>query len=65
MSNNGVNRCVCYNLSFLLILQIAKEKNLQTIEEIKKEENICNKCRLCNKYIEAALKTGEFEFKLL
>lgn len=57
-----ITHCICHNLSFLLILEIAKQKNLQTLEEIKKEEGICDKCRLCNKYIQEALKTGQTRF---
>jgi hypothetical protein len=42
---------------------MAKQKNLKTIEEIKKE-GFCNKCCLCNKYVEEGLKTGKSRFFL-
>lgn len=57
-----ITHCICYKLPFLLILEIAKSKNLKSIEEIKEKERICNKCCLCNKYIQESLETGKIEF---
>lgn len=40
-----VTHCICFNISFTDIL---KQLETKTLEEL----NICNKCKLCNPYIE-------------
>jgi bacterioferritin-associated ferredoxin len=60
-----ITHCVCFNLSFQKILEIAKEDNLKFLHQIQKRHNICNKCRRCNSYIREALVTGQTNFKVI
>lgn len=48
-----ITKCVCYNISFKEILETNKSL-----------DGICDKCRMCNPYIEEALKTGIVEFPI-
>lgn len=57
-----IDRCICYNLSFLLILEMARTQNLSSVEEIQKT-GICNKCCLCSPYIKKSLETGLTKFQ--
>lgn len=58
-----INRCICYNKTFKEILAEAYIQNIKTLEEIKLKLNTCNKCKLCNSYIDIGLRTGQTEFK--
>lgn len=57
-----VDRCICHEISFSEIKQIAKEKGLTTIEEIQKVGISSTRCKLCEPYVRAMLKTGETSF---
>ncbi|PWN06617.1 hypothetical protein DDZ15_08865 [Rhodohalobacter mucosus] len=59
----SVNRCICHDISFGEINQIAAGKNLCTIEELREEEICSTQCRLCEPYIRAMLKTGQTSFE--
>lgn len=59
----AVNRCICHQISFSEIKEIASEKNLTTIEELQAEEICSTNCRLCVDYIRQMLKTGETSFE--
>jgi hypothetical protein len=48
-----ITHCICYKISFLDIL-----KNNISLD------GICNKCRMCNPYIEESIKTGITEFPI-
>lgn len=58
-----VDRCICHKISFLEIKRIADENGYQSIEEIRKADLACNKCKFCEPYIEELLKTGKTTFK--
>jgi len=47
-----ITHCICYNISFGDILKLSSL------------DNICNKCRMCNPYIQEAIKTGITEFPI-
>ena len=57
-----IDRCICYSRSFSSIKEEATNKNIYSISEIKKILNICNKCCMCNPYIEEMFKTGKTTF---
>lgn len=59
----SVNRCICHDISFAEIREIADRENLSTIEELRKE-NICSiSCKLCEPYIKEMLKSGRTSFE--
>jgi hypothetical protein len=57
-----IDRCICYNRSFQDIYKESLEKNINTLQGIQKIMNICNKCKLCNPYIEESLTSGKTDF---
>ncbi|CAN5234098.1 hypothetical protein BH23BAC3_BH23BAC3_07000 [soil metagenome] len=57
-----VNRCICSNISFEEIDRIARERNLSTVEELRKEGICSRNCNLCAAYIKRMLETGKTTF---
>lgn len=45
-----ITHCICYNIS------------IEDIIKLSSIDNICNKCRMCNPYVEEAVKTGITKF---
>jgi hypothetical protein len=62
MSNPKINRCVCFNRSFIELKSMYG--HCLNTEELKSKANCCNRCRLCTPYIELMLKTGKTEFEV-
>jgi hypothetical protein len=50
-----ITHCICYDLSIKDIVNLLVDKTLEDLD-------ICDRCRLCNPYIEESLKTGITEF---
>lgn len=44
--------CICYNIS------------IEDIVKLSSIDGICNKCRMCNPYIEESRKTGIVKFPI-
>jgi len=59
----SVNRCICHDITFGEIKEIARAQNLYTIEELRSEEICSTRCKLCEPYIKAMLKTGQTSFE--
>jgi hypothetical protein len=57
-----IDRCVCFNRSFRRIHKESSENGIDTLDDLKRIMNICNKCCLCNPYIERMYETGELSF---
>ncbi len=58
-----VDRCVCFNIKFSEMKEIAAKNNAKTITELKKYIIFGENCKLCIPYIELMLKTGKTEFE--
>lgn len=56
-----INKCVCFNLTFAEIIEIAK-KNNWNLEDIQKNLGCGTRCELCVPYIQISIKTGQKEF---
>lgn len=57
-----VTRCVCFNVSFADLKEVAEEDGVTTLDELR-EIILCGaNCRFCVPYIERMLRTGETEF---
>jgi bacterioferritin-associated ferredoxin len=54
--------CVCNRKSFSDILDIAKSRDMQTVEELKNAGVCATNCQMCRPYVERALITGETSF---
>jgi len=57
-----VNRCICSNISFAEVKQVAIDKNLKSVRELQQNQVCCRHCELCRPYVEEMLKTGEISF---
>lgn len=58
----NIDRCICYNRTFKSIQEESILKNIYSLSGIKKIMNICNKCCMCNPYLEEMLKTKQTKF---
>lgn len=57
-----VDRCICHDISFIEIKQIAKERGFTSLEEIQEARVSSTNCKMCEPYIRAMLKTGKTSF---
>lgn len=60
-----IDKCICFNKSFRRIHKEASENGIDTLEDLQRVMNICNKCKLCNLYIENMFSTGTVVFNHL
>lgn len=57
-----IDACVCYNKSFENILEICLEENITNLKDLK-EIGLCDKCCMCNPYIDEMMETTETKFE--
>jgi len=59
----AINRCICSNIYFTEIKEIADKRELISVVDLQ-NEGICSKnCQLCVPYIEKMFETGKTEFE--
>ncbi|MEO1022738.1 MAG: hypothetical protein AAFW89_09340 [Bacteroidota bacterium] len=58
-----VDRCVCHNVSFEIIKELAAKEGIRNIEELQMLEISSTKCKMCRPYIEMMFETGETKFR--
>ena len=56
-----VDRCVCHNLTFAELKEIALRLG-NDFERLSRETGCCDGCGLCQPYVERMLQTGETQF---
>jgi len=61
----AIDRCICSNIRFDEILEIANEKGFETVKELQEHKICANNCKLCVRYIEEMLKTGQVSFRVV
>lgn len=54
-------KCICYNIEIKDIVKRAKELGLFSCQEVCNVLHICDKCRLCNEYIQRGLNKEQNE----
>src|SRR4051812_25750933 len=59
-----VHRCVCHEISFRELKQIA-ERDGATLEELARRTGCTTSCGLCRPYIEVMLATGRTELPVM
>ena len=57
-----VTRCVCFNVSFADLKEVAQEDGITDIDALRQVILCGANCRFCVPYIERMLRTGETEF---
>jgi hypothetical protein len=57
-----ITKCVCYDRSFRRIYKESIEDGIDTLDDLQRIKNICDKCCMCNPYIEEMFRTGKVEF---
>ena len=60
-----VDRCVCFQRTFVELHAIAKRTGACTLEDLQDETGFGISCRLCNPYVKRMLVTGETVFHTL
>lgn len=58
----SVNRCVCFNVYFKKLKEIAEEHSCSTIEELQEHIDFGLGCGMCCPYVGEMLRTGQIEF---
>lgn len=64
MSLPKVTRCICYDISFAEIKEIAESEGIKAVNELREKDICCNNCLMCEPYVEMVLETGKTEFEL-
>lgn len=59
----AVERCICHQIHFKDIREIAAQKALTTVEELQEEKVCCTNCKLCVPYVRRMLQTGKTQFQ--
>lgn len=63
MSSFKVTKCVCSDITFEKVKEIASVEGYSTIEELQTHDISCTSCGLCEPYLEITLETGQTEFE--
>lgn len=58
-----VERCICHQISFSTVKQIAANNGLKTIEELREKKICSTNCKMCEPYILKMFETGETSFQ--
>ncbi|MGP1345486.1 MAG: (2Fe-2S)-binding protein [Phycisphaerales bacterium] len=53
-----VDRCVCYDISFRELIDLARAEGL-TLDQLKQRTGCCTGCTTCEPYVRIALTTGK------
>jgi len=57
-----ITACVCRRRSFRQILEESHKLGITSLREVKEKMNVCDKCEMCNPYMEYTFRTGQTEF---
>lgn len=57
-----VKMCVCHRKKFDLILELARQQECETVEDIQDKDIACKGCGMCHPYVQKMLVTGETRF---
>ncbi|MBC7835649.1 MAG: hypothetical protein H7Y88_11200 [Phycisphaerales bacterium] len=60
----AVNRCVCLDLPFVELLELARREGLG-FDELSRRTECCTGCGLCEPYVRVALRTGKTDLPVL
>lgn len=61
----NILKCICYDTTFEQMKKIMKEKNINSIEELKEIKLVASNCKLCLPYIKKMIETGQTEFDII
>ena len=59
-----INRCVCYEVTFAELRDLAAERRLRTVEELRCAQDFAGNCRMCVPYVKKMLRTRETAFSV-
>ena len=62
MSRICVDRCVCFNRTFVELKAVAASTGAHTLELLQEETQFGLACRICNPYVRCMLRTGQTVF---
>jgi bacterioferritin-associated ferredoxin len=58
----AVNRCICHQITFSEIKQIAEERGITSVEELAEHNISSTNCQLCKPYLKKMFETGKTSF---
>lgn len=61
MGGMVVDRCICFDVTFAKIKELAQREGL-SLEELKQRTGCCTGCTMCEPYVRLMLRTGQTEF---
>jgi bacterioferritin-associated ferredoxin len=59
-----IDRCVCFDLTFDRLKQVAENHDCKSIDELQTVVRFGHQCRLCHPYVEKMLRTGRTSFRV-
>ena len=57
-----VTRCVCSNITFATLKDVADKKNLKSVRALQAEREFGKSCKLCVPYVKQMLVDGRVSF---
>lgn len=57
-----VTHCLCFDVSFEELKQIAEEHGCRTMEDLQEHVDFGLACQMCHPYIQEMLRTGKTDF---
>lgn len=57
-----IDKCICYDRSFRRIYKESSENGIDNLKDLQSVMKICDKCKMCNPYIEEMYETGKVSF---
>jgi bacterioferritin-associated ferredoxin len=60
-----ISHCICHEISFQSIKEMADKLNITDIAELQRELDFGLNCSMCLPYVNRTLKTGETKFSEL
>lgn len=58
----NIDSCICHKRTFKSIKEECEKLNINSLIDLKNILKICNKCCMCNPYIDEMFETGQVKF---
>jgi bacterioferritin-associated ferredoxin len=58
----NIDRCICYDKTFKEIYEESLKVGINTLEQVRDDLSICDRCEMCNPYIDEMFKSEIFKF---
>jgi bacterioferritin-associated ferredoxin len=65
VSGPKVDRCICFDKTFVQLKEVADRTGARSVPELQRHVAFGKHCTLCVRYVEKMLASGDTEFPLL